>query len=264
MKALNLIVQITEDETTISIENDLGKIFISKETTWKKKIQKNELYLLLNAGKFVMIGTLPEFFQDNQKFDQAIILSIPETIHADYLASLLIEEAKLKKNQQAISVDVFKKISTQGKKETTKYKEQIVLILASFGFSFQTENSKKGMKARHNWHKSISEIEFYIDSRESKATVIWQKRNEMLLKAGAKLKKEIPLNKDGSIGFSVKMGEKLRADHADAIVNFYTTKDIVLKSVNEIGLLLYFGGTNSWLELKDSESKTIDEWTRVD
>ena len=172
--------------------------------------------------------------------------------------------AKMKKNQQAFSTDPYQLLSVQEKKETAKYKEKITLVLENFGFSLQEKTSKKGMKVRHNWHKDISEIEFYVDSRESKATVIWQKRNELVLKAGAKLKKEIPLNKDGSIGFSVKMGEKIRADHADAIVNFSTTKDIVLKSVNEIGLFLYFGGTNSWLELKDREAKTIDEWTRVD
>ncbi|MHC5229021.1 hypothetical protein ACYSNW_12130 [Enterococcus sp. LJL99] len=264
MKALDLIVKITETNTAITIENDLGQIFISKEVDWQQKIQKNQLYLLLNAGKFVMIGTLPESFQENQEIDQTIVLSVPKTVHTDYLANLLIEETKMKKNQQAISADRLHSLSVQEKKETTKYKEQISLILASFGFPLQRRTAKKGMKVRHTWRKSISEMAFYVDSRESKATVIWQKRNEMLLKAGAKLKKEIPLNKDGSIGFSVKMGEKLRADHADAIVGFYTTKDIILKSVNEIGLLLYFGGTNSWLELKDSEGKTIDDWTRVD
>lgn len=264
MKALDLTVRITKAHTIITIENDLGKISISKEATWKKKIQKNELYLLWNAGKVVMIGTLPEFIQENQVFDQVIIVTVPETIPVDYLANLLIEETKMNKNQQAISKDSLHELSRHEKKETAEYKELLALILANFGFSLQSKKTEKKMKPRHNWHKEISEIEFYVDSRESKATVVWQKRNELVLKAGAKLKKEIPLNKDGSIGFSVKMGEKLRADHADAIVNFSTTKDIILKSVNEIGLLLYFGGTNSWLELKDSEAKTIDEWTRVD
>ena len=93
--------------------------------------------------------------------------------------------------------------------------------------------------------------------------VIWQKRNEMLLKAGAKLTKEIPLNKDGSIGFSARLAEKLRADHADQISNFVTTEDLVFKSVNEIGMFLYYAGTNGWLVLKDENGKTIDEYSVV-
>lgn len=86
----------------------------------------------------------------------------------------------------------------------------------------------------------------------------------MLLKAGAKLMPIAPLNKDGSVGFSAKMGEKLRLDYQDKIKDFVTTKDIVLKSVNEVGLLLYFAGTNSWLELLDSDGKSIDEWTKIE
>ncbi|MFD1900942.1 hypothetical protein GQR36_14845 [Enterococcus termitis] len=46
--------------------------------------------------------------------------------------------------------------------------------------------------------------------------------------------------------------------------NYVTTDDIILKSVNEVGLFLYFGGTNSWLELTDKDGKTINEWTVVE
>ncbi|MGL5042103.1 MAG: hypothetical protein ACRC6X_03240 [Culicoidibacterales bacterium] len=61
-----------------------------------------------------------------------------------------------------------------------------------------------------------------------------------------------------------KMGRKLRQDNEDALNSFETTADIRLKSVNEVGLFLYFGCLNSWLKLKDSSGKTIDEWTRVE
>ena len=46
--------------------------------------------------------------------------------------------------------------------------------------------------------------------------------------------------------------------------DFVTTEDIVLKSVNEVGLFLYFAGTNSWLELVDENGKTLNEWTVVE
>lgn len=77
------------------------------------------------------------------------------------------------------------------------------------------------------------------------------------------MKPKPELNKDGSLGFSAKFAEKLRSEHTDSFDNFVTTKDIILKSVNEVGLFLYFGGTNSWLVLKDDNGKSINEWTVV-
>ncbi|GMA45249.1 hypothetical protein GCM10025853_27060 [Tetragenococcus halophilus subsp. halophilus DSM 20339] len=59
------------------------------------------------------------------------------------------------------------------------------------------------------------------------------------------------------------MGTQLRDEQKDKIQNFITTEDIILKSVNEVGLFLYFGGTNSWLVLKDNNGQTIDEWSKV-
>lgn len=75
---------------------------------------------------------------------------------------------------------------------------------------------------------------------------------------------EPPLNKDGSLGFSAKMGQKIRADNASVFEKFITTEDLVLKSVNEVGLFLYFAGTNSWLELKDASGRTIEDWTKIE
>ena len=87
----------------------------------------------------------------------------------------------------------------------------------------------------------------------------------MRVLAGAKMLAEAPLNADGSLGFSARFAKQLRAEHADALdpKTATTTKDIVLKSVNEVGLFLYFGGTNSWLVLKDPDGKTIHDWTVV-
>ena len=85
-----------------------------------------------------------------------------------------------------------------------------------------------------------------------------------MIKAGATLLPEAPLNKNGSVSYSAKYGEKLRDDYKDRIADNKTTKDIIVKSVNEASLLLYFGGTNSWLEIVDENGKSIDEWTKVD
>lgn len=59
------------------------------------------------------------------------------------------------------------------------------------------------------------------------------------------------------------MGTQLREEQKDKIKDFITTEDIILKSVNEVGLFLYYGGTNSWLILKDKDNKTIDEWSTL-
>ena len=86
----------------------------------------------------------------------------------------------------------------------------------------------------------------------------------MLIKAGATMMPEAPLNKDGSVGFSARFGEKLRDERKGQFKDFVTTEDIILKSVNEVGLFLYFAGTNSWLELVDKNGKTLNEWTVVE
>jgi hypothetical protein len=102
-----------------------------------------------------------------------------------------------------------------------------------------------------------------VDYQGAKAVCRWQKRNEMLIKKGAVLVAETPLNKDGSVGFAAKFTLSLRDIHKEKIENFVTTQDIVLKSVNEVGNFLYFAGTNSWLVLKDENGKSIDEYSVV-
>lgn len=140
--------------------------------------------------------------------------------------------------------------------------ESVATILTAFGYPMK-KIKKAPAKAQHRWRKEISTVEFFIDYNEAKGTAIWQKRNELKLLAGATLKKEAPLNKDGSLGFAAKFTQSLRAEHAKQIKNFTTTEDIIFKSVNEIGNFLYFAGTNSWLILKDVNGKTIDDYTLV-
>lgn len=137
----------------------------------------------------------------------------------------------------------------------------VALLLTSFP---KTEKTKTNTKAKHRWSKAMSQIPFYVNESGSQATVYWPKRNELLVKAGARLLEEQPLNKDGSIGFSARLGEKIREDNRLNIKDGQTTTDIRLKSVNEVGLFLYFGGTNSWLVLKDEKGKSIHDWSVVE
>ena len=144
--------------------------------------------------------------------------------------------------------------------------EEIRKILAVFGYSLEKSSpqEKKPAKARHRWTKEVSEIPFTVNFRNSQATLYWISRNELLIKKGAILLAEAPLNKDGSVSYAAKYGDKLRDDYKDSIVGNKTIKDIVVKSVNEASLLLYFGGTNSWLEIIDENGKSLDEWTKVE
>jgi len=126
-----------------------------------------------------------------------------------------------------------------------------------------TEENKAPTKVQHRWSREVSEIDFFVDYEGAKATVRWVKRNEMLIKKGAVLRKDTPLLKDGTLGFAAKFTLMLRQMHAAQIDDYKTTEDIILKSVNEVGNFLYFAGTNSWLILKDKTGKTIDAHTAV-
>ncbi|MGM0237872.1 hypothetical protein [Enterococcus sp. AZ103] len=155
-----------------------------------------------------------------------------------------------------------KKIPQNYINQLDDFYESVATILTAFGYPMK-KIKKAPAKAQHRWRKEISTVEFFIDYNEAKGTAIWQKRKELKLLAGATLKKEPPLNKDGSLGFAAKFTQSLRAEHAKQIKNFTTTEDIIFKSVNEIGNFLYFAGTNSWLILKDVNGKTIDDYTLV-
>lgn len=178
-----------------------------------------------------------------------------------YLGRLLAEQAPAIK-----TTDLPAKIPSNYRQTLSSLFEAINLILERFGFSWQTAEPQKvkpAAKTRHRWTKAISTVPFRIETRQATGTAIWQKRNEMCLKAGATLMPEPPLNKDGSLGFAAKMGTQLRHEHRDQVQNNSTTEDIIFKSVNEVGLFLYFGGTNSWLELIDQDGRSIDDWSKI-
>ena len=120
------------------------------------------------------------------------------------------------------------------------------------------------MKDVHKWNAEISEIEFSFTDRGSEGKVFWQRRKELLLKAGAILTPDPQLNKDGTLNFSAKVAKTLRADHADKIKDGVTTEDIIFPSPNELGIFLRFGGDNTWTGLVDKEGKTLHDWSVVE
>ncbi|SJZ46064.1 hypothetical protein SAMN02745116_00399 [Pilibacter termitis] len=231
-----------ENQTVIQFSKDLPK-------------EKRSVILLLKENSPVFIGENPE----NIEFDKAVSILPNWELEPCYLVKILCDIAK--ENGIVLEEDDTKIPKNQQRKVSEKAK-QVCMVLEVFGVKLEKEK-KKPAKAQHRWSKEVSQIEFFIDTFDSRAVVLWQKRNEMLIRKGAKMREIPPLNKDGSVGFGVKMAEKIRFDNQEKFSNLTTNEDIVLKSVNEVGLFLYFGGTNGWLELKDKDGKTIDEWTVV-
>mgnify|MGYP000016527331 CR=1 FL=1 len=258
---IQLTVEIEASTTKIQFDGQ-GTMVIYRDLKQVPALDSEEL-LLYYKGREV------QTIDYNQKIDkkvlkeanQLVTISVPWDIEGRELAQQMLavwNENSLKTNglfeEQKLASNHFSVVA--------KYQKELFEILTTFGFENEKVKAKPA-KAQHRWNKKVSEIPFYIDYNDAKGEVVWQKRNEMVLKAGAKLTQKMPLNKDGSIGFSARLTEKLRADHAHQIANFITTEDIVLKSVNEVGIFLYYAGTNGWLVLKDKDGKTIDEYTVV-
>jgi len=258
---IELAVEIHETLTKVQFEEQ-GAMVIYREF---KKLPKftDESLLLYFKGREAQAIDYGQKINKKvlQEADSLVTIKVPWDIEGRDLAQQMLtawQESSLK----TTGLFEMQKIAPNHFSIVVNYQKELFEILATFGF--QNEKVKvKPAKAQHRWNKKVSEIPFYIDYNDSKGEVVWRKRNEMVLKAGAKLKQEMPLNKDGSVGFSARLTEKLRADYEAKISNYTTTEDIVLKSVNEIGIFLYYAGTNGWLVLKDKDGKTIDEYTVV-
>ncbi|EOL45117.1 hypothetical protein [Enterococcus caccae] len=265
---IKLSVLISEAKTTIEFNEHQGVVDIfdhSENITLDQPV----VYILIKDNTIISIGKATAgTFENELDFNKVITIAPSWDIELNYLVQQFITEAVENNITLTHIPELETKIPASQKKTVTAYKDEVLLVLEKFGYRLkQHEEAKKTKakpaKARHKWTKEVSQIEFFIDTRDSKATALWHKRNEMLLKAGATMMAEPPLNKDGSLGFSAKMGQRIREDHKDKVKNNVTTEDIILKSVNEVGLFLYFGGTNSWLELIDATGKTLNEWTVV-
>ena len=264
---MNLQTHILFLETTTSITVDEFPLTIEiiKTNSVPKSLKQNGLYLLVNEKQILFIGDEKELRSLRKvTFDEIIEINSQEDIEWRYLERQLVNQAI----EEGLSLEAY---DTQTVPENIQHQlkdiiNPLLFILEKMGIPFKKAQKKKAKpaKARHKWTKEISEKEFFINTRDSIATVMWIKRNQMLIKKGATMMKDAPLNKDGSVGFAAKMGDKIRLDHQSQIKDFVTTEDIILKSVNEVGLFLYFAGTNSWLEMIDSDGKTLNEWTVVE
>lgn len=116
---------------------------------------------------------------------------------------------------------------------------------------------EKKVKPSYRFKKEVSPVIFDVNYGGAQAKAQFRKNKEFVIFKGAKLAEEVPLNKDGTVGFGAKAALGLRGEHEADITDFVTTADIVLKSPHEAGLFLYFGGTNAWLEFKDETGKPI-------
>ncbi|AYW47971.1 hypothetical protein C7K38_06100 [Tetragenococcus osmophilus] len=247
----NLYLSNEKAEITLVDTDSKINIFYSQDALVYDEIG---FFLLYKGKQFQAIhSTLNE--ELISKADHFIQIIPPKSLDISHLSQRLSEI--IQEN------NVYTLLGTHSNQplSTDSYLAILSLLLNKFGFPL-TSKKKTSAKPQHRWKQALSEVEFFVNDFDSQATIIWQKRNEMLIKKGAQLRKEYKLNRDGTIGLNVRMGIQLREEQKDKLQNFVTTEDIILKSVNEVGLFLYYGGTNSWLILKDKDNKTIDEWSK--
>ncbi|HCD08387.1 MAG TPA: hypothetical protein DEQ50_09055 [Lactobacillus sp.] len=252
---INFTGNLTNQKISIDFANRQGKIiyYLMKPT----EIDNESIFLLLNNSKIVGMdfGAL----NNGDKANSFIEIVVPENIiAADFFYCLTKEIVQI---GYRINVDYKMTISEESKKVFQEYWRQILPLLQAFGL--KSVSKRRSIKPRHKFLKSLSDVPFKIDYKGSKATVYWLKRNEFVVKAGATLVAEPPLTKAGIIGFAGKFGLQLRQEYEKQIKDNILIEDISLRSVNEIGTFLYFVGTNSWLQLKSPEGKTLDELTIV-
>lgn len=221
---------------------------------------KEETLLLYFKERQIKVIT-PKTLKEVAEYDQVIQVQTPWELSDHHLAQLLLEAWQ----EQKLGVETYFEPIKVPKNQlplVTEYQEKLFRLFTALGYPM-VKVKKKPAKAAHRWNKEVSQVTFFIDHEGATGEAVWQKRNELVLKAGAKLLMEAPLNKDGSVGYTAKLTEKLRDDNKDKLENDRTTADIIFKSVNELSIFLYYAGTNSWLVLKDAEGRTIDDYTVV-
>jgi hypothetical protein len=242
-----LTITLTAAQTTVTLPAEQGQIVFSKE---KLALPDHGVQIPVQAGHLAPTAeTAAEY----------ITITLPWSTEPTYVERFLQARAEgaalaLPANQETGLAD---------------YLQLLDQLLTRFGIqsgpaATPKPTTKKPMKARHRFDKALVNEPFHVARNGSRATVYWTKRNEMTIKAGATLTTKLPLNRDGSLRYGTKYGQKLRDDHAAAIADHRTTADVHLRSVNEVGLFLYFGDTNGWLELINDRGQTLDELTRVD
>lgn len=270
---IKLNVYIKDFEINIKFDNDQNELQISDKNNVNFVINQRNLYFLLSDNSIKYIGKdLNNDSYKNLNFDKIITLTVSTELNLDYLEYLFIKEAK-QKDITFINIQnsAEPSIPENKKNEAYEYKDKVLLILKNFGYDLfgitidtKTEDKTKNAKTRHKWTKEISKMTFFAKSKDGEGKAIWQSRDKLILLSGAKLVVDPQLNKDGSINFSAQFAQKLRLDHADKIANNRTTEDIVFQSPNQLGLFLFYGGQNTWAELKDENGRTLDDLSKID
>lgn len=246
---------LTADTVTIRLDN-LGTVI--NHAVRPELAEEDSIYIMMRDQEIIglSLGSLDKMEQAN-KF---IEIRLPENIIPGdffYFLTKVLDQSGYQTN-----VDYQMTISKESVTVYQNYWQTILPLLKAFGLQV-TKIKKVSAKPRHKYSKSLAEIPFTIDYLGSKATVYWIKRNEFVIKAGATLVAEAPLTRAGVIGFAGKFGLQLRQEHQAQIKDNVLIEDISLRSVNEVGTFLYFAGTNSWLQLKSPEGKTLNELTVV-
>ncbi len=244
------------DRLTIQLDDAQGEIVLGNGDA--QPIAKS-VNLFFKAGQLVGVTVLAK----NRKYDRLVSITPGPDVPYQYLERMIADDAAAAGVKLKVDAATAK-VPRNQVKPTRAYLDEVLPVLAFMGLHLVAPIAKKGGKPRHNWQAALAVMPFMVDHGGAKATVFWAKRNELVIKAGAQMKGEAPLNKDGSLGFSARFTQQLRDENAETFdETFVTTQDVHLKSVNEVGLFLYFGGTNSWLQLINADGKTIDELTVV-
>lgn len=251
---INFTGNVSKNKISIDLDN-LGLInYYSKDP---QRVDEESIFLILKNRD--IIGLSFGELDNDDDVSNYIEIVVPENVIAADFFYFLTKE--LDQAGYSMNVNYTIAISDESKKVYQKYWDTILPILTAWGLKINP--TKKVAKPRHKYLASLAGVPFQIDYNGSKATVYWKKRNELVVKAGAILVADAPLTKAGIIGFAGKFGLRLREEHESQLKDNVLTEDITLRSVNEVGTFLYFAGTNSWLQLKSPEGKTLNELTIV-
>lgn len=242
------------EQLSLDLGDTLGKITLA---TAELDSQPASVTLYYTDTNLIGVQTLPK----GKKVTRSLQIKTPGTIESQYLARFIVEKAR--ENGLKVNEAVTDQLPHNQQQVMQNYWEKLTPIISVLGFNIKAAK-KRPAKAQHRWNTKIAKVAFTTHYEDTEATVYWRKRNEVVILAGAKMKPQPELNANGELGFSARFAAQLRQENAAAFdETFTTTKEIVLKSVNEVGLFLYFGNTNSWLQLKDENGRTIDDWTIV-
>ncbi|KRM11977.1 hypothetical protein ABTQ33_00820 [Paucilactobacillus suebicus] len=243
---IELKVSMSETKTKVELPDEQGTLIFSSKPI---EIPDHGIQLFINESYLVSVDDEPK------KYDEVLTIQLPWSIEPKLVGRVMqnrIGETEIKVPQSQI-------------KAMQSYLDMLTKTTARLGvvLSKKAVAKKDPAKPRHKFYKDMVNMPFKVNRNGSEATVFWTASKEMTVKAGAKLTGEKIMNKDGSMRYGTKYGEKLRADHADAIDGLVTTKDVKLRSVNEVGLFLYYGDTNGRLELINEYGQTLNELTIV-